>query len=279
MNCKQIFLLACSLGLIIFSTTGFSRPQRIVSLNLCADQLLMELLPPQQLVGITQMATNPDISYSYEKAKKYHTHSGRTEEIIALQPDLIVAGQFTSSTTNQLLEQLGYSVIKIGLPRTILDVFQQIKKLAQQVNAKHQAEALITNMQGAQKNLLQAQSSHPLPRAAVYYANGYSAGKNTITHEILNLAGYSNIAAEYGLTTVAPFSLEKLLASRPEILIFGHFQDNQASLAHQLLQHTAIQTLITSHHVKTITMPDRYWNCAGPSSIAAAQYLAGLHSL
>ena len=270
---QRFFLLLIGLYTCFFSTILFSKPQRIVSLNLCADQLLMELLPPQRLVGVTNMARDPDISFSYRKAKDYHAHSGRVEEIIALKPDLIVAGQFTSSASNQLLETLGYSVMKIGLPDSMADVFTQIERVGREVNAMTAAKSLVTKLQQQLSTVKLLKPARSSVRAIVYYANGYSAGQRTIVNEILNVAGFTNIAAEEGLIGVAPFSLERLIASKPDALILGELTNNESSLAHRLLQHKAIKELLNVGQVEKILVPDRLWNCAGPSSIAAADYL------
>lgn len=274
MKYRQIFLLSSCFYLYFFSTVILASPQRIVSLNLCADQLLMALLSPKKLVGITNLATDPSISYAYKKASVYQTHSGRVEDIIALQPDLIIAGQFTSSATNQLLKELGYPVVTLGLPQTMAGIIQQLENLSEQVGATEKAKPLIAELKTSILELQKKQLSVQRKRAAIYYANGFSAGKETITHEILQLAGYNNIAAEHGLNSIAPLGLETLLSSRPDVLILGQSLLNNASLAHQLLQHKAIKVLIDSQGVKTISVPERLWNCAGPSSIAAAKFLA-----
>ncbi|MEO1962691.1 MAG: ABC transporter substrate-binding protein, partial [Cycloclasticus sp.] len=146
MNLKQIMGLICCVASLLFSVSSAATPQRIVSLNLCADQLLIEILPPERLVGITNLASDSGISFQFKKARQYHQHNGRVEEIIALKPDLIVAGAFTSQTTNHLLEKLGYSVIQIGLPKTLVEIEAQVMKLGHEVGAVEQAVAMVRTM-------------------------------------------------------------------------------------------------------------------------------------
>ncbi|MBQ0724580.1 MAG: ABC transporter substrate-binding protein [Cycloclasticus sp.] len=262
-----ILFYACS-----FSVSASSKPQRIVSLNLCADQLLMSLLPPDRLVGITSLAADPGASFLYQRASDFHQHNNRIEALMALNPDLIVAGEFTAQPTNQLLEQLGYKVVKIGLPVTLDEIFAQIRFLGEQLGEQERAEQLITSMDTTHQRLTMHHQQKPL-RAVVYYANGYSAGRQTIVNEILDLAGLNNIAAELALDYVAPLSLESLIGSNPDILILGQLNDNTDSLAHQVLRHKAIHRYASLKQVQKIMIPDRYWSCAGPSSLAAAEYL------
>jgi len=262
-----IFFYACS-----FSVSASPKPQRVVSLNLCADQLLMSLLPPDRLVGITSLAADPGASFLYQRANDFNQHNNRIEELMALDPDLVVAGEFTAQPTNQLLEQLGYKVVKIGLPVTIDEIFAQISFLGEQLGEQERAEQLITSMEATRQQLIKHRQQRPL-RAVVYYANGYSAGRQTIVNEILDLAGLSNIAAELALDYVAPLSLESLIGSKPDILILGQLKENTDSLAHQVLRHEAIRRYASLKQVQKIMIPDRYWSCAGPSSLTAAEYL------
>lgn len=272
MNIKQTLLLI-SLSVLFYPVQTIAKPQRVVSLNLCADQLLMELLEPTSLVGITQLASDPSASFLYKKAHDFHQHNDRIEEVMALKPDLVIAGAFTSAATNQMLDKLGYKVVKLGLPKTVEGIIQQIVFLGEQVGQPQRANELIDVIRRDIARLGSSNQTTPTLGAVVYYANGFSAGKKTIVNEILMLAGLKNIAAEAGMAYIAPLSLESLLASQPDVLLLGRLDGNTDSLAHQVLQHGAIEKLAALEQVQKIIVPDRYWSCAGPSSIAAASYI------
>ena len=272
MKCKDALSVIIIFTALMTSVPLFAKPLRIVSLNLCADQLLIPLLTPAKLVGITQLASNPEVSYHYLNANQYHQHTSRIEEIMALKPDLIIAGEYTAEPTNQLLENLGFKVITLGLPVTMDGVFQQITFLGEQISEQKRAAKLIRQMRDELASL------HIIPkeqqkRAVVYYANGYTAGQQTIVNAILTLAGVINVAAELNIDFVSPLSLEQLLASKPDILLLGRHNKNTDSLAHQVLQHKALKQYTALNHEKKIMVPDRYWTCAGPSSITAAAYI------
>jgi len=282
MKIKQAILLICCLSAFFFSANTIAKPLRVVSLNLCADQLLMALLPPEELVGITHLASDPEVSYLYQQAPRFHQHNGRIEEIVSLQAELIIAGAFSSQASRLLLENLGYRVVTLGLPSTIEGIFKQIRRLGKLLNRQDRANQLISQMNVKLTAIASTTNNKSNLRAVVYYANGFSAGKNTIANEILVLAGFKNIAAELNLDTIAPLSIESLLASEPDILIFGQLKENTDSLAHQVLRHRAIRRYATLQHVQKVVIPERYWSCAGPSTVAAITYLQqnsrkGLH--
>ncbi len=249
-----------------------STPQRVVSLNLCTDQLLMGMLPPENLVGITQLSLDPALSYQYKKSQRYSHHQGRIEEIITFKPDLIITGEFTTKAINVLLEKLGYPVIQMGLPSTVTEIKQQIVTLGQHVGRPHQAAQMVSHLSRSLARLKEGQVASS-PTAAIYYANGFTAGKHTIANEVLTLAGFKNIAAEKNLSFIAPLPMEDLLNAKPEVLIFGHALKNTDSMAHQVLTHPALRQFIHNSSVKTLSVPDKYWTCAGPSIVAAVAHL------
>jgi len=249
-----------------------SLPQRVVSLNLCTDQLLMDMLPPDNLVGITQLSLDPALSYQYKKALRYSPHQGRIEEIIALKPDLIITGEFTTQASNALLEKLGYRVIKMGLPSTVTGIKQQILTLGQHVGRPQQAAEMVSRLNHSLARLKHSRVLNK-PTAAIYYANGFTAGKHTIANEALTLAGFENIAAKKNLSFIAPLPMETLIDAQPEVLIFGRYLKNTDSMAHQVLAHPALRQFIQKSAVKTLSVPEKYWTCAGPSISAAVAHL------
>ncbi|MGH6782919.1 MAG: ABC transporter substrate-binding protein, partial [Sphingomonadaceae bacterium] len=82
-----------SIRLLILAAAGFAslpaeaRPQRIVSLNLCADQYLMALADPQQIAALTPFARDPDMSAGAAMARKLPVARGHAEEVLARNPD------------------------------------------------------------------------------------------------------------------------------------------------------------------------------------------------
>src|SRR3546814_12608420 len=68
-------------------------PQRIVSINLCADQLVLALADRGQIAGLTKNATDPEMSGEAAKARGIALLSNSAEQILAIEPDLIEIGR------------------------------------------------------------------------------------------------------------------------------------------------------------------------------------------
>src|SRR5690606_31042246 len=67
-----------------------SAPQRVVSMNLCTDQIAMLLAAEGQLISVSDLAADPRMSSMADKAAAYHENHGRAEEIYLMRPDLVI---------------------------------------------------------------------------------------------------------------------------------------------------------------------------------------------
>src|SRR5690554_6419463 len=63
-----------------------SRPQRIVSTNLCSDQLLLALVDKTRIISVSDLGVDPEYSYYAKKAEGLVTNQALAEEIIRLEP-------------------------------------------------------------------------------------------------------------------------------------------------------------------------------------------------
>ena len=72
--------------------TGLSAkhvPQRVISIDYCADQYLLKLGTSSQILGVSPTSVAP-FSFMREKAKNFNKVRPTTEELLALKPDLII---------------------------------------------------------------------------------------------------------------------------------------------------------------------------------------------
>src|SRR5918997_3768618 len=59
-------------------------PQRVVSFNLCADQLVVGLADPQQIAGLSPFAADAELSVVAEQARPFPRPDQRSEATVAL---------------------------------------------------------------------------------------------------------------------------------------------------------------------------------------------------
>ena len=122
-------------------------PERVVSINLCTDQLQCLLAEPGQLVSISRISHDPNVSVMLEEARKYPINHGQAEEVFRLTPDLVLAGQFTSSYTVGLLRRLGVEVAQLPLVTSLDEIPDAIREVGGLLGRDSEAETLATPIQ------------------------------------------------------------------------------------------------------------------------------------
>lgn len=253
-------------------TWASEKPQRIVSLSLCTDQVLLMLVEKARIAALTDLALDPNYSYMWQAAEGIPFHHGLAEEVVPLAPDLIIGSAFATGNSVQMLRQLNYPVKTYSSPATLQEVEQFTRDIGAAVGEPERAEQIITNMRNEIAKAKAMVAGKPKLLAISYAPNGFTAGKHTLKNEIIEAAGYRNLAAELGIEYYGNLGVEQLLQARPDVIIMDEDLPNQNSLAQQFTSHPALQRLLGERGPTRI--PSNYWLCPGPLASKAVLALA-----
>lgn len=221
---------------------GAGPAQRAVSLNMCFDQLLVMLVPKARIASVTYLSAHPQLSVISHQLDGLHINHGLAEEIVPLDPDLIIAGEFGAADAITLLQHLGYRVERLPLPRTLDEISTHIEEFGALVGAQGAAADMANAIRRQLAEIDAQQLSFEQQPTAIWYAsNGVVAGGETLEHELMARAGYRNLAAEHQRTGFVKFDLEELLVYAPQIIIVEAGYDESFSLASEYLQHPALR--------------------------------------
>ncbi|HEX2724604.1 MAG TPA: ABC transporter substrate-binding protein, partial [Beijerinckiaceae bacterium] len=94
--------LACTTPLL-----AGAPPQRIASLNKCADQLLVTLVDATRIASVSPIAAD-EFAFLAERLKHLPANFGRGESILISNADLVLAGTFESHVRRQFLARQGF---------------------------------------------------------------------------------------------------------------------------------------------------------------------------
>ncbi len=245
-------------------------PDRVVSMNVCTDQLAMLLADEGQLVSVSSLAYDRRTSAMVEEAQNYIPNTGRAEEVFLLEPDLVIAGTYTARAAVTMLERLGIKVVTIASASSLKDVRAGILEVGAALNQTERAEVLAAEFD-AGLAALQADTAARKPRAALYGANGYTVGSQTLSGEMLVAAGFINIASEMGLTHGGTLPLELLALSAPEVVItsqpYPGASRSEAVPRHPVVARMQAQAVSTK-------IDDGDWLCGTPFVLRAIKTLA-----
>ncbi len=255
--------LALTLGLLaggfgFAPSAGAEAPARVVSMNLCTDQLAMLLAAPGQLVSVSHLASDPLASSMVAEARAYPVNRGGAEQIFLMQPDLVLAGSYTSLASVSLLRGLGVEVLQLPPARSLADVSAHMRQIGAALGQEARAEAMAAEFEAA---LAAFRHQGRAASAAMYYPNGYTTGEGTLSDDILRLTGFANIGAEAGVTGGGILPLERLVMAGPEMIVTSTPYPG-ASRSEEILVHPALAALRLQAGEARVTDAD--WICGTP---------------
>jgi iron complex transport system substrate-binding protein len=245
-------------------------PRRIASFNLCADQLVVALADPQQIVGLSPYASDPKISTVVEKARAFPRLALQAEALVPHQPDLVLVGAWDRPLTQRMLRRLGFRVVRIEVVSDLDAARKQIREVAALLGHPERGERLIAGIEAA-RNRLKAAPRPASSSALLIGNNGYTAGPNSLASALMAEAGLTPPpGAPKGYGGYVP--LEKLLELRPDYLVMASVIEEPDGQGALYVTHPALRALYPPQ--RRIVLPGRFTLCAGPSLIGAFDYLA-----
>ena len=240
---------------------------RIVSVNPCLDAILMKVADPAQIAAISQYSHDPRAtSIPLPLARRFHAISGTAEEIVALDPDLVVASGRLPPATRAALARLRVRLVELPLPQSIAESAQQVRRIAALAGHRARGEALAQAIETAAGP---KPEGDPIP-ALIWQGGGLVPAARTLPDEMLNRAGYRNLADDYGLKNWGVLPLEYLVARPPRVLL----TPIASGRGDRLLGHPALGRL--RGRIALRDFPERLLFCGGPSIIAAMQRLIAI---
>jgi len=243
---------------------------KVASINLCADQHLLALADPEQILTVSWLAADPEESLLAPAAAHHTLNYGTAEELLKFAPDVVLAGTYTSPFTRTMLRRVGFRVVELEPEESIADIERNVRIVAELVGQVARGEELVAKLHD---NIRAIEANAPAHRvgAVIVRPGGFTVGAGSLADELLRLAGFSNVAAEQGLDRWGSLSMEALLRSSPELVVLTGYRSNQPSLANAVLEHPALAALGATQ--RTVTVHTALWACGLPRSIEAAALL------
>ncbi len=244
-------------------------PHRIVSLTVCTDQLLLDLVSRDRIAALSYLAVDPTLSMKVAEARGLKGVRGTAEEVLALEPDLVIAQDYSATATVGLLRRLGFRVVLVPLATDFEGMRRAIRIIAAAVDAKARGEAMIAAFD---KRLAAAAPKGPeRPRALAYQVNSLASGPGSLVDAALNAAGFHNVARDRSLGPGGRLPLEEIVADPPDLIVLANTPDEFRSTVGDNLRHPAFEALVANHPHMQLPMP--LWLCATPRIAAAVEEL------
>ncbi|RBM08270.1 ABC transporter substrate-binding protein [Novacetimonas cocois] len=254
-------------GIVACAGTAQARAlPRVASLNLCADQLVLMLAQPEQIVGLSPLSRDCWDSVLCEQARHVPVIRQSAENIVAAHPDVVLGSTYTAASAAvamQAARESGARVLALPPATGLADIPAQIMQVADAIGVPERGRALAD----AFATRLAALSVPPRPddpTAAIYAANGFVTYAGSLPDDVLAHAGLRNYATVEGHAKSSRFSMEVLIAHPPDLLVLDRSGAGN-SMAQSMLDHPALRRAFAgSRH---LDLPARLWLCGLPQTL------------
>lgn len=146
-NGRGVRLLAAACAAVMLAGSMAAHadapPRRVVSMNLCTDQLAMLMADEDQLRSVSHLAIDPESSVLAEQARRFPINHGLAEEIFMMKPDLILSGTFTNRASIAMLKRLGFRLEEFPPSYSFPEIREQMLRMGRLLHREARAQELI----------------------------------------------------------------------------------------------------------------------------------------
>ncbi len=214
------------------------KPKRIVSMTLSTDNILLGLVEPERVVCANNLIDDPISSNVAELGKNIpnKVRHPKVEEILAMEPDLVIASDWGDIDYVDSLRNMGIKVVVVKGPKNLQEVRDNITLIAKAVGEPQRGDKLISMMDEKLQEIKAKVDKIPQDqrkRVLLLSLMSNYGGKDCIFDDACQWAGVTNCLSEYGLKRGDKVTKEMMVQMDPDIIFLPTYTahgtfDNQA---------------------------------------------------
>lgn len=203
-----------------------NKPQRIVSLSISTDEILIDLVDSKRIAALTYLSDDVGISNIAAKAKSVQGRVQRAnaEALLAMRPDLLLLPDFASQEEITVLRKAGLNVYVYKTPANIKEIQQSIRDIGEAVCEPKRARQLIEKMDRQLEVIADRLSNIPTEKrksVAFVQSEGAYYRRDMTFNDICHKAKVKNALDELHYDKPFIASQEEIVRLDPDIFILA----------------------------------------------------------
>ncbi len=243
-----VLLAGCSEHGADISPERSGIPQRIVSLDYCADQYVLRLVERARILAVSPDAER-EFSYMRKAAAGLPSVRPVAEDVIVRKPDLVVRSYGGGPQAAAMFERAGIAMHQLGWADDFPSILRTTRSAAKALGSIAKGQALVEETMTRLTQLSRQYAAIP-PTALYMTPGGVTSGPGSLIHTMLSTAGLHNFESRPGWWAIP---LERLAYEQPD-LIAAAFFENAASRLHawSAARHPVAQSQLKTREVVPI---------------------------
>jgi len=172
-------------------------------------------------VAVTRFAADPAYSYVSDRLQPHMTIIDQlnAEQVLALDPDIVLIAVWNDPDTVHQLRDLGVKLYTFARFSTVQDALDNIARIGEITGDEERAQVLIDEFHRRAQEVAARVSGRPRPAVLVWDDWGTTVGPGTSAHDIIEMAGGRNVAAEHGIVGWQTIDAEAVVRMNPDVII------------------------------------------------------------
>jgi iron complex transport system substrate-binding protein len=222
-----LILSACDRNQEKNSTIKTGCPQQIASLSLASDEILLDIIDDQRIIGITYLADNKKLSNVYDKTSKVPNKlRPNLEQILSLNPDIVIVADYIDFSFIHQIEKSGINTHFLRDLNSVDSIRANLNSLGDAVCERGKTDALITDMD-KRIEVLTSRKLTNKPKILYLFPSFFTAGNNTTIDDLITTAGGINLGRSAGIEGNKKISREYILSANPDIILIGSYSPDE----------------------------------------------------
>lgn len=261
----KIFFIITVFFLTSIANESIADANRVVSIDFCADQYALKLLPKNRILALSNNA-DKHFSYMRDKAVNLLKIKPTAEDIILLEPDLIIRSYGGGPYATSTFEKAGIPVLQIPFVDNIEGIQNTIRVIAARLGVQDLGEEIISEMIFRLNNIKKSNSK----KTALYMTpSGATGGSDTLINEIFIRANLENFYKKKGWGSIP---LENLAYKDPSVVAGSFFTEKQNTFMWSAMRHPIARKQIINNHI--VMIQSALTACAGWYVVDAIEAIA-----
>jgi iron complex transport system substrate-binding protein len=251
-------------------TLGAAPAERVVSLDYCADQFVLKLLPRDRILAVSPDA-GKDFSYMRARADGLQRVRPRAEDVLTIRPDLVVRSYGGGPHATRFFERAGIPVLQVPFANNLVSIRESIIYLAEGLGVPERGSEIVAEMNRRLKNI----DKLSVRQTALYMTpTGVTGGPGTAVHDMLQAAGLDNFQQQPGWRSIP---LERLAYEQPDVIAAAFFEaDTIHPALWSAMRHPVARQQMSNQ--PTVMLPGAWTSCGGWFLLDAIEALASTAS-
>ncbi|MES1199150.1 MAG: ABC transporter substrate-binding protein [Pseudomonadota bacterium] len=259
--------LICALAMLI-AAPAWAAPQRIVSLDYCADQYVLAFADREQIAALSRGAQRDDSYYRLE-ARGIRQVRATMEEVLALHPDLIVRNWGGPWDAEQAYGRFGVRVLHVGDTPTFTEARADMLNASRAFGHPDRGEAIARDMD-VRIARLHANAPRVAPPVMYLTSGGAVAGRGVLMDDVIRVAGGRNVWTQASWTVLP---LERMIQTPPALIAKAFFDNGRTRLnAWSPARNPVLRRALA--RTRTVNLPASSVSCESWYALDAAEQIA-----